>query len=63
MTKDQAIRFAGGKAALARLLGITRSAVTQWDDIPRLQVYRLREMKPHWFVRLRREQRAEQEAA
>jgi transcriptional repressor of cell division inhibition gene dicB len=58
MNKSQAIRFAGSAAALARLLGVTPSAVSQWsEDIPPLQVYRLKELKPRWFARLRRESR------
>jgi DNA-binding transcriptional regulator YdaS (Cro superfamily) len=58
MNKSQAIRFAGSQAALARLLGVTPSAVSQWPEkIPPLQVYRLKELKPRWFARLRREAR------
>ena len=31
---DLAASKVGGKAALARLLGITRAAVNKWDQIP-----------------------------
>ncbi len=57
MTKSQAIRFAGSAAKLARVLGISDQAVSKWgEDIPALQAYRLREIKPRWFAQLRREQ-------
>jgi len=57
MKVTDAVRFAGSKAALARILGLTPQAVSKWRAvIPALQVYRLREMKPRWFARLRREQ-------
>lgn len=50
MTKDEAIAKAGSKAALARLLGISRSAVSQWGaELPPLQHYRLKEIRPRWF--------------
>ena len=49
MDKSKAIKLAGSAAELARLLGITRQAVSKWDAIPQLQVYRLREMRPRWF--------------
>lgn len=51
MKKDQAIAKAGSKAKLARLLGVTKSAVSQWgDELPELQRYRLKEMRPRWFA-------------
>ena len=57
MKKEHAIRFAGNASKLARLLDITPQAVHQWgDDIPELQRLRLKEKKPRWFARLRREQ-------
>ena len=57
MTKTQAIAKAGSAARLARLLGISKSAVSQWPEtIPELQRYRLREMRPKWFAQVRREQ-------
>lgn len=40
MTKDDAIRWAGGSVSLlAQRLGITRQAISQWnhDRIPRLR--------------------------
>ena len=41
MTKDEAIEWAGGVNALGRQLGISGSAVAQWDEVPELQQYRL----------------------
>lgn len=57
MEKRQAIEFAGGVGKLAAILGISPQAVSKWPDgrIPELQVYRLRERKPRWFAKLRRE--------
>lgn len=49
MDKSKALRLAGGGAALARLLGISPQAVSKWREIPPLQVYRLRELRPRWF--------------
>jgi DNA-binding transcriptional regulator YdaS (Cro superfamily) len=53
MTKTEAIRLAGSKMALARLLGISRQAIQLWPEkrIPPLRVYQLRELRPEWFVR------------
>ena len=53
MTKDEAIRLAGGEVPLAELLGVTRQAVNKWGDIPQLRLYQLKERKPSWF-RVRR---------
>lgn len=44
MTKDEAIQWAGSNKHLAEKLGITESAVSQWDDVPELQQYRLQRM-------------------
>jgi hypothetical protein len=44
MTKDDAIKWAGTNKALAERLGITESAVSQWDEVPELQQYRLQRM-------------------
>jgi predicted transcriptional regulator len=35
MTLEEAIAFAGNKSKLAGLLGVTRSAVTQWKELPK----------------------------
>jgi hypothetical protein len=50
MTKAEAVRRAGSQTALAEMLGITKQAVSRWGyEMPLLQVYRLREIKPGWF--------------
>lgn len=57
MKVSDAVRFAGTKAELARILGLTPQAVSKWaDTLPPLQTYRLKEMKPRWFAKLKREQ-------
>ena len=51
MQKTIAIEKAGGVSRLADILGVTRSAVSQWrGDLPPLQAYRLRDLRPDWFV-------------
>jgi len=51
MKTDAAIKLAGGSTALADLLNITVSAVSQWGElVPDLRVYQLKEIKPSWFV-------------
>lgn len=49
ITKAEAVRRAGGIRQLSELLGISRQAVHKWDEIPALQRYRLKEIKPGWF--------------
>lgn len=50
MKKQDAIKLAGSQSELAKLLGISRQAVSKWpDEIPALQFYRLKEMRPRWF--------------
>lgn len=57
MDKSYAVRKAGSQSALARLLGVTRQAVSQWGDkLPPLQAYRLKEMRPRWVAEWRRGQ-------
>ena len=49
---DRAIKVFGTKARLADVLGITRSAVSQWDELPLLQQYRLKyRLAPEQFKR------------
>lgn len=59
MDKEFALRKAGGEVSLAKLLGISRQAVSQWGErMPQLQLYRLKEMRPKWFAEFKREQGA-----
>lgn len=42
MRKDDAIRFFGSSAKLARALGISRQAVSKWEDeVPESRRYQL----------------------
>jgi hypothetical protein len=42
MTKNEAIKYFGSSVALARALGITRGAVTNWGDrIPIVRQYQI----------------------
>lgn len=50
MKKATAIKKSGSAAELARILGISKQAVSKWgEQLPPLQVYRLKERMPHWF--------------
>jgi hypothetical protein len=62
MTKDEAIAWAGSNRELAKVLGITEGAVSQWDEVPELQQYRLvqfsygkLELSPAYKLPFRRE--------
>lgn len=51
MQTKTAITLAGSTTALAELLGISLSAISQWgENVPELRVYKLRELKPDWFL-------------
>jgi len=49
MSKSEIIAKAGSASALAKLLGISRAAVSQWENIPQGRLYQLRILKPEWF--------------
>jgi hypothetical protein len=50
MKTETAIQQAGGPKALADLLGITPSAVSQWkEEIPEPREWQLRVLRPEWF--------------
>ena len=63
---ETAIRLAGGRLALARLLGVTPGAVSHWDKtIPDGRAWQLRGLRPEWFednVEILVEEREKQEA-
>jgi len=44
------ISKAGGKAQLARLLGVTRAAVSHWTTIPQARLWQLKVLRPGWFT-------------
>lgn len=44
------IKRAGSRKALAALLGIGRSAISQWrDKVPAQRAWQLRALRPEWF--------------
>ena len=49
MNKEKAIELAGTPAKLAKLLGVSRQAVNNWQQIPKLRVFQLRVLRPEWF--------------
>jgi predicted transcriptional regulator len=51
MKTQDAIRLVGGSAKdLADLLGITPSAISQWDEeLPEKRVWQLQVLRPEWF--------------
>lgn len=52
LNKAVLIEIAGSQAELARALGITRGAVSQWGEfIPELQAFRLRERRPDFYAK------------
>lgn len=51
MKTAQAIKQAGSAKALAELLDITPSAISQWgEDVPQPRVWQLRVLRPQWFA-------------
>lgn len=51
MKKADAIKLAGSAIKLAKVLGITKGAVSHWgEDIPKGREYELRYLKPEWFL-------------
>jgi DNA-binding transcriptional regulator YdaS (Cro superfamily) len=51
MTKSEIIRLAGSQDALAKILGISQGAVSQWgESIPKGRYWQLMVLKPEWFV-------------
>jgi DNA-binding transcriptional regulator YdaS (Cro superfamily) len=58
LSKERAVKLFGTQAALAKALGITRSAVAQWlpgQPIPEIQAMRIRfVLKPEAFNGKRR---------
>lgn len=51
METQKAIKLAGSAIKLAKLLGITKGAVSHWGDkIPRQREWQLRLIKPEWFT-------------
>lgn len=50
MKTQDAIQRAGGTGKLARLIGVTPAAVSQWpEDVPQAREWQLRLIRPEWF--------------
>jgi hypothetical protein len=50
METKTAIALAGSATALAQILGVTISAVSQWSDkLPEGRYFQLRCLRPKWF--------------
>lgn len=45
MNIQKAVEIAGSKSKLAKLLGISRAAVTMWDEIPQKRLNQLKEIE------------------
>jgi biotin operon repressor len=50
MTKEKIIQLAGSQSELARLLKISRAAVSMWKNVPELRMRQLKDLRPEWFV-------------
>ncbi|NBV70848.1 MAG: hypothetical protein EBR60_02120 [Burkholderiaceae bacterium] len=50
MTKQELIQLAGSQSELARLLKISRAAVSMWKNVPELRMRQLKDLRPEWFV-------------
>ena len=49
MSKDHFIKLAGSQGKLAKLLGISQAAVSQWKKVPEARIWQLRVLRPEWF--------------
>lgn len=50
MKKSTAIKKAGSAYRLAKLLGISKQAVSKWPEkVPEQREVQLRELQPRWF--------------
>jgi DNA invertase Pin-like site-specific DNA recombinase len=49
MDKQKFIALAGSQSELAKLLGISQAAVSQWKKIPTGRLYQLMVLRPDWF--------------
>lgn len=49
MDKERALELAGGVTALAKILGIAKSSVSAWVEIPQARIWQLKVIRPQWF--------------
>jgi len=53
MKTQTAINLAGSASALADLLQITPSAISQWgENVPQAREWQLKVLRPEWFQKL-----------
>jgi DNA-binding transcriptional regulator YdaS (Cro superfamily) len=51
ITKKEAIQFAGSVTELAKILGISKAAISQWGEIPpQARVWQMQSLHPEWFL-------------
>jgi len=50
MTKQELIKKATSRKALAELLGISLSAISQWINVPQARLWQLKDLRPEWFL-------------
>jgi predicted transcriptional regulator len=50
MTKQELIKKATSRKALAELLGISLSAISQWKKVPQARLWQLKDLRPEWFL-------------
>ena len=51
MTKQQLIKKAGSRKALAKLLGISLAAISQWTVVPKARLWQAKDLRPQWFLK------------
>jgi predicted transcriptional regulator len=49
MDKQKFIALAGSQRDLAKILGISQAAVSQWVTVPQQRIWQLKVLKPSWF--------------
>jgi predicted transcriptional regulator len=50
MDKQKFIALAGSQSDLAKLLGISQAAISQWKKVPQARIWQLKLLKPEWFL-------------
>jgi hypothetical protein len=50
MDKSRLISLAGSQVELAKLLGISQAAISQWKKVPQQRIWQLQLLKPSWFA-------------
>ena len=50
INKKQIIEFAGSVTELAKILGISKAAISQWKEIPQKRILQLHLLRPEWFI-------------